>query len=329
MNPMKSILLALAIALQGPAAPPLEQGRELTSLLYQGKDAEVWSRFSDRMKQAIGKVENLAALRAQVAEQAGTEAAVIDERVEAVNGMSVYARIARYTKAPEPVMVQWTLSAGGVVEGFFIRPVPKEAPTDRLDYVTKTPLRLPFAGSWFVFWGGRTLKENYHTMAADQRFAYDIVMMRDGSSHRGQGRTNEEYYCYGQRILAPGPGTVVSVENGIEDNVPGAMNPKDPMGNHVIIDHGNGEFSFLAHFKKGTVTVKAGAVVKTSDLLGLAGNSGNSSEPHLHYHLQDTAVFRKGRGLPAPFEDYIADGKPVKHGEPVKGQTVANPSTRP
>ena len=98
------------------------------------------------------------------------------------------------------------------------------------------------------------------------------------------------------------------------------------MGNHVIIDHGNGEFSFLAHFKKGTVAVKPGDAVKSSDLLGLAGNSGNSSEPHVHYHLQDTAVFGKGRGFPAPFNDYIADGKPVARGEPVKGQTIVNGS---
>lgn len=324
---MNSPLLALLIALQAPpAAPPLEQGRELTAMLYEGKDVEVWSRFSDKMKQAIGRVENLAALRAQVSAQVGAETSILDERVEAVGGMSVYMRPTRFSKAPGPVMVQWALSSGGVIEGFFIRPAPQEAPTERLDYVTKTSLRLPFAAPWFVFWGGRTLKDNYHTMTVDQRFAYDLVMTRAGLTHGGEGKTNADYFCFGQKVLSPAAGTVVSVENAIDDNVPGVMNPKAPLGNHVIIDHGNAEFSFLAHFKKGTVAVKPGDVVKTSDLLGLAGNSGNSSEPHLHFHLQDTAVFGKGRGLPAPFEDYVADGKPVKRGEPVKGQTVAMPA---
>jgi hypothetical protein len=322
---MKSSLLTLAlvIGLQAPVGTPLDQGRDLTSMLYQGKDAEVWNRFSEKMKGVIARVEDLAALRAKVAEQAGAEVAILDERVEEVRGLSVYVRTARFSKAPGPVIVQWALGAGGVVEGFNIRPAPQEAPTERLDYVTKTSLRLPFTGPWFVFWGGRTLKDNYHTIAVDQRFAYDIVMTREGSSHVKEGKTNDEYFCFGQEVLAPAAGTVVSVENAIDDNVPGVMNPTTPLGNHVIIDHGNGEFSFLAHFKKGTVAVKAGDVVKASDLVGRAGNSGNSSEPHLHFHLQDTGVFKAGRGLPAPFNDYIADGKPVTRGEPVKGQTVA------
>ena len=114
----------------------------------------------------------------------------------------------------------------------------------------------------------------------------------------------------------------MSVENGVADNVPGVMNAQVPMGNHVILDHGNGEFSFLCHFRQGTVLVKPGDTVKAGDVLGRAGNSGNSSEPHLHYHLQDSGEFGKGRGLPAPFTGYRADGKPVDRGEPVKGQTI-------
>ena len=324
---MTALFLAFALALQ-TSPPPMEQGRELTSLFYEGKDAEVWSRFSDRAKQGFGGIATLTALRAKVAEQAGIETAIVDERVEVAGGASIYVRISRFTKTQGRVAVQWTFGSTGAVETFSIRAVPQEAPTDRLDYVTKTALRLPFTGSWFVGWGGRTLKDNYHAASVDQRFAYDLLMTRGGSTHAGDGKRNEDYYCFGQKLVAPGPGTVVSVENAIDDNAPGVMNPKAPLGNHVIIDHGNGEFSFLAHFQKGSVTVKPGDVVKTSDLLGLTGNSGNSSEPHLHYHLQDSAQFGKGRGMPAPFEDYVADGKPVKRGEPVKGQTIEAPSSR-
>lgn len=320
MNLFISLALAAAIQAQGPST--FQQGRDLTALFYKGSDDAVWARFSDRMKQAIGTMENLRGVRAQVEQQAGVEQAVLDERLEAVNGLQVYVRITRFSKAPGPVMVQWALGPTGVVEGFFIRPVPKEAPTERLDYVTKTPLRLPFAGPWYVFWGGRTLAQNYHTISVDQRFAYDMVVVRDGSHHLGDGKRNEDYYCFGQKVTAPSAGTAMSVENGIDDNVPGVMNARQPMGNHVIIDHANGEFSFFAHFKKGSVTVKEGDALKAGDLLGLTGNSGNSSEPHVHCHLQDTATFGKGRGLPAFFMDYTADGKAVSRGEPVKGQII-------
>jgi murein DD-endopeptidase MepM/ murein hydrolase activator NlpD len=187
---------------------------------------------------------------------------------------------------------------------------------------TKTELRLPFDSRWFVFWGGRTLAQNHHASTLDQRFAYDLVVLREGRTHVGDRKHNEDYYCFGQRIVAPALGTAVSVENGVEDNVPGVMNPKQPMGNHVILDHGNGEFSFLCHLRKGTVAVRKGDQLKAGELLGLCGNSGNSSEPHLHYHLQDSADFGWGRGLPAPFRDYLADGKPMERGEPVKGQTI-------
>jgi murein DD-endopeptidase MepM/ murein hydrolase activator NlpD len=94
------------------------------------------------------------------------------------------------------------------------------------------------------------------------------------------------------------------------------------VGNHVIIDHGNGEFSLLAHLRRGTLAVELGQTVTAATPLGRCGHSGNTSEPHLHYHLQDTAVFGKGVGLPAQFQGYVADGEAVARGEPVKGQTI-------
>ncbi len=127
-------------------------------------------------------------------------------------------------------------------------------------------------------------------------------------------------------IRAPGSGTVVAAVDGVDDNQPVTMNPSQPLGNHVIVDHGNGEYSFLAHFKKGSVKVETGSRVGSGDLLGLCGNSGNSSEPHLHYHLQTTADFGQGEGLPVQFRSFLADGEAVSRGEPVRGQTVEAPT---
>ncbi|TGU70988.1 M23 family metallopeptidase, partial [Mesorhizobium sp. M00.F.Ca.ET.186.01.1.1] len=121
---------------------------------------------------------------------------------------------------------------------------------------------------------------NYHYAIPSQRYAYDIIKIKDGYSYSGDATKNESYYAFGQEILAPQDGTVVHVVSDIPDNVPvGTMNDKQPAGNVVVIDHGNGEFSYLAHLKQGSAKVKVGDRVKKGDLLGLCGNSGNSSEP--------------------------------------------------
>jgi murein DD-endopeptidase MepM/ murein hydrolase activator NlpD len=93
-------------------------------------------------------------------------------------------------------------------------------------------------------------------------------------------------------------------------------------GNHVVIDHGRGERSLLAHFRQGTLRVREGQRVQQGQVLGLCGNSGNSSQPHVHYHLQTGKRFGEGLGLPAFFNGYLADGVPVASGEPQRGQVV-------
>src|SRR5207244_7657330 len=115
-----------------------------------------------------------------------------------------------------------------------------------------TTFHLPFEGEWFVFWGGRTIEENYHAIAVDQRFAYDLLVMRNGVSHPPDTKDNSGYYCWNAAIVAPADGVVTEAVDGIEDNVPGRMNPAAPAGNHVVIDHGTGEYSLLPPIRRGT-----------------------------------------------------------------------------
>lgn len=199
------------------------------------------------------------------------------------------------------------------------------AATQFADYRTHAALRLPFAGEWYVYWGGRTMAQNRHIVTRDQRFAYDFLILATGWSRRsycGTGESNSDYYCFGQPIYAPAPAAVVHAENRLPDNMPGVMNPGAALGNCVILDHGCGEFSFLAHLRHGTVVVGPGDQVLSGQLLGQCGNSGNSSEPHLHFHLQNTSVPFRGDGLPGFFIEYFADGKPIICGEPAARQTV-------
>jgi hypothetical protein len=267
----------------------------------------------------------LTAFAKQLDGQVGKFQKVVEVRHLTQGGFKVTLLVADYERMRLDVTVAF--DAEGKVAGWLFKPAggaePKPAATRFADYVTKTPLRLPFDGEWFVFWGGRTIEENYHVIAVDQRFAYDLVVVRDGASHRPDAKDNSGYYCWDSPIYAPGDGVVTESVDGIEDNVPGVMNPAAAAGNHIVIDHGNGEYSLLAHFRRGTITVHVGDHVKGGALLGHSGNSGNSSEPHLHYHLQNGPHFGSGEGLPAQFRDYCADGKPVASGEPKKGQHIS------
>ena len=197
-----------------------------------------------------------------------------------------------------------------------------EYPSTFLDYVAKTRFTLPFRGEWLVFWGGRTLAQNYHAAVRSQRFAHDLIMVKDGKSHTGEGKALTDYYCYGQPILAPADGIVVTAVDSLPNQDIGSRDPNHAAGNHVVIDHGNHEFTLLAHMQPHSLRVKPGQHVKRGDVLGLAGNSGNTSEPHLHVHLMNGPSMSDADGLPMPFTNYLVDGKPVERGEIVRFQRV-------
>ncbi|MFS0553383.1 peptidoglycan DD-metalloendopeptidase family protein [Brevibacillus sp. 179-C9.3 HS] len=190
----------------------------------------------------------------------------------------------------------------GIITGVLLKPVERHPDTDNA--LTKLAYSAPFTGEWYVFWGGQDVLSNYHYELESQRYAYDLIQVKDGLSYKGDPAKNESYYAFGQEILAPQAGTVVHVVNDIKDNVPvGAMNAQKPAGNVVILDHGNGEFSYFAHLKEGSASVKVGDRVKKGDVLGLCGNSGNSSEPHLHYQVSDGKDLYKSKSIRVQWEN--------------------------
>jgi len=323
------VIGGIAVSTAGSAAAELDamgRGRELTALFY-GRDMEQLLPQLGPQMAAIMKLETLHAFREQVEAQLGLEMQVQDERVTMQDSFQVYQRLSLFEKVPMPIETTWTLSPSGKVAGFYVRPPQQEYPSKYLEYRTQAALRLPFEGEWRVFWGGRTLLQNHHAAVRAQRFALDLARMQDGKTFTGEGKKNEDYYAFGQTILSPGAGKVVAAVDGIADNEPGATNTKQIAGNHVIVDHGHNEFSLLAHFKQGSVSVKAGDKVEAGQKLGLCGNSGNSDQPHLHYHLANAADLVQADGLPAQFQNYIADGNPVERGEPVQGQLVGMPAS--
>ena len=325
--PITLILCALA----GPAfaataamdsAHAIARARELRTALSLKDTEKLWQAFDDRMRSAIGDKEKFAGVVETILGQTGKPLDCPNESASRTSGLWVVTSRCAFEKAKQPLNVEFSFDEDGKVAGFWVKPDMTAFPTTHENDSTKTVLHLPFRGAWTIFWGGKTMDQNYHVVARDQRFAYDIVKTKGGVSHEGEGKRNDEFYCWNQPILAPAAATVTVAVDGVVDNAPGSMNAAQRAGNHVILDHGNGEWSLFAHFKRGSLRVKPGEKVAAGDTLGLCGNSGNSSEPHLHYHLQNGPTFGDAEGLPAQFVDYIADDKPVARGIPVRGQVV-------
>lgn len=199
-------------------------------------------------------------------------------------------------------------------------------------------LELPYDGEWNVLWGGDTKDMNAHHDNTAQRHAFDfIVKDSQNSSHKGEGKNNEDYYAFGRDVLVPGPGVVIEASDGVHDNTPMDTNPLSPAGNHVIIKHSDREYSLLAHLLCGSLTVEAGAQVETGQKIGECGNSGNSSEPHIHYHLQSSDIIARFNpdgstidiaiGVKALFKNIQVrrDGgkETMNHYSPVKGDYIS------
>ena len=192
----------------------------------------------------------------------------------------------------------------------------------------QTQLTMPFKGKWLVVWGGDTRELNQHHDAPNQQFAFDLLGADEaGKTRKGKDNTNEDYFAFGREIIAPADGNVTDVIDGVRDNVPGSMNPYSALGNAVFIQHRDNEVSVLAHLKLNSVKVKVGDKVTKGQVIGLCGNSGNSSEPHLHYHLQNTPIVQDGTGIKCVFQKVttIKDGQPQVNTNysPVKGDIAA------
>ncbi|MEV4278575.1 M23 family metallopeptidase [Actinoplanes xinjiangensis] len=128
---------------------------------------------------------------------------------------------------------------------------------------------------------------------AAQRYAIDFVQTTDGvHSHAGDQARNESYFIFGEGVRAVADGKVLAVRDGVPANTPqkppASRAPENLTGNFVIQDLGGGAYALYAHLQKGTLRVRPGDRLTRGQELGLAGNSGNSTEPHLHFHVVDS-----------------------------------------
>ena len=149
-----------------------------------------------------------------------------------------------------------------------------------------------------------------------QRFAIDwLELYPDGKSFQGDPKDNKSYRAYGAEIRAVADGVVTEVKDGIPQNVPGATSRAVPItletiaGNHVILQIGDGLYAAYAHMQPGSIRVKLGEKVRRGEVLGLLGNSGNSTEPHLHFQICNANSVLACEGLPYAIASFEVQGK--------------------
>lgn len=187
-------------------------------------------------------------------------------------------------------------------------------------YQTKVSYRLPFEGEWLVFNGGLTQVTSHSWDVLTQRYAYDFVQAdAEYRRHNHSGARLNHYHCYNQPILAAADGEVVAIVDNIGPAPFVGFGVIDFLcrhfaGNHVIIKHAEGEYGFYAHLVKGTIPVNIGDHVQQGQRIGNCGHTGHSTEPHLHFHLQDGPDLFTAMGLPIRFEQVgeITRGQRVK-----------------
>jgi murein DD-endopeptidase MepM/ murein hydrolase activator NlpD len=183
----------------------------------------------------------------------------------------------------------------------------------------------PLRGVSYVGWGASF--HTGHRWVPFEEFALDIAKIGgSGLTYKGKGTRFEDYYAYGAEVLAAADGKVIATFNDQAEDPAAMQRPGESQeayfvrlqkeqagrvaegegnvtGNSVQIDHGQSEYSFYAHLQRGSVRVEVGDRVKAGDVIGKLGSSGNSTEPHLHFHVCGKADSLMGAGIPVNFSN--------------------------
>lgn len=243
----------------------------------------------------------------------------------AVRILFVDFAFAANAKLPKALTHRFDLLAAGNPGSTEASPYSYAAAPVRLSTLKPLVLRPPLRGKHWVVTNGCCGLGGAHRVAMipvngglwiAQRYAIDYMRLdAKGQFFEGDEHVPENYTDYNADILAVADGTVVETLNTLEDQVPGKLpdpstiNIENIDGNHVVLDIGGGYYAFFAHMRKGSVTVKRGDHVKAGQVLGKLGNTGNTSAPHLHFHIMDSASVLGSDGLPYLIDNFAVQGE--------------------
>ncbi len=176
---------------------------------------------------------------------------------------------------------------------------------------------LPFEGEWVVMNGGLSKEDSHSWEILAQRYAHDFVVAdADLARHSARGNRVGDYFSYDQPVLASADGVVIATESGIRDAPLVGWGfcdflARSFIGNYILIQHAESEFALYAHLVRDSITVESGSRVTRGQCIGRCGHSGHSSEPHLHFHVQDRADLFSGLGKPVRFGPAVIDNEEV------------------
>jgi hypothetical protein len=146
-----------------------------------------------------------------------------------------------------------------------------------------------------------------------QRFAVDWEQLdAQGRIYAGAQDDPASYTIYGRDVLAVADAPVVTVIDGLPDQLPGKM-PSDIAieqadGNSIVLDLGGGRYALYAHLRAGSITVKVGDRVTRGQVIARVGNSGNTLAPHLHFHVMGAPSPLASNGLPYAIDAFAVTG---------------------
>jgi hypothetical protein len=194
----------------------------------------------------------------------------------------------------------------------------------------------PFRGRWLVQNSPADRVPSHGTRLFATAHAIDFVPVDErGRSARLslasilRPEPPEAFPGFGRGLTAPAPGVVVAVHDGEADHeafrgIPSiryALTQRQRAaggwlglaGNHVVIELRTGELVALCHLQRGSVRVSVGQTVAAGDEIGRCGNSGNSTEPHVHVQAMDALDLRNANAVPISFEGRLPRNREVVH----------------
>lgn len=201
-------------------------------------------------------------------------------------------------------------------------------------YNSPISIDLPLRGQWFVEVSPADRVPSHGTDKFGLRYAFDFVQVdwqkaehpthdKRKLDYFTKGIPLENYYCFGKAVYAPFTAEVVTVEDSIADGKTASwlndqtsairnslfFSPKKDglksiAGNYVILKRKDNVYAVFAHLQKDSITVNIGDKIQKGQFIGKVGHSGNSTEPHLHFHLMNSFNPEIAQGLPFVFKQY-------------------------
>ena len=322
----------LPVDLAVASAPIPFEGGDKTHLVYE---LEIWNYAAGNLAlkrlEVLGDSVSLASwdgadlLALFYARQNVLEGDTLRQGLRAI----AYIWITLDSGAAVPMRLHHRLtSAGGTVEGGDV------LVSTALPVVIGPPLR---GNNWIA--GNGPANDSVHRRTVvpvdgqariAQRFAIDWLRGgASGNTFDGPQNQNRSYYAYGAEVIAVADGIVTETRDNIPENVPDPSERAVPItldtigGNHIILNIGDGRFATYLHLQPGSLRVKPGQRVRRGETLALLGNSGNSSQPHLHFQITDAGSVLGAEGLPYLIDSFRLGIEPRTRQLPLRNQPIS------